>query len=187
MPAPPRTRLTLEEFLAWEEQQPGRHEFVDGEVFAMTGGTLNHNLLINNLIIVLTPQLRRRNCLVFHEGARVHSETDLLYPDIVVSCAAQQSDPRIVQAPRLIAEVLSSATERHDRGKKWTLYQRLPSLQAYLLVAQDAAQVDLFRRTTGGWHFSHHAGLDAVIELADPPCRVALAELYADLIDPLPA
>jgi Uma2 family endonuclease len=142
---PATKRLSVEEFLAWEDQQQERHEFVDGEIFAMAGASLNHNLIINNLILALTAQLRRRGCFVFHEGAKVLTGHDVVYPDITVVCNTNQSDTRLIYQPSLIVEVLSPSTESYDRDKKWTLYQQLPSLQTYVLVAQDKHQIDVYR------------------------------------------
>jgi Uma2 family endonuclease len=184
MTAARQPRMTLAEFLAWEEQQPERHEFVDGEIFAMSGASLNHNLIIHNLIIALTAQLRGRGCFVFSQGAKVSADDDLVYPDVVVECQ-QPAETNRVQRPSLVIEVLSPSTAAYDRDKKFSLYQRLASLRTYVLVSQDTAQVDVYRRTEGGWHFSRHTGFDAVLELADPPCRLTLAELYADLPHPL--
>lgn len=183
LPAP--KRLTVEAFLAWEDQQQERHEFVDGEIFAMTGGTLNHSLLGFTLAKLLDRQLRSRGCITLPEGIKVRAGADIFYPDIVVACSRQQPDPRVISNPVLLAEILSPSTESYDRGGKWSHYQQLPSLQTYMLVAQDKVQVDVYRRTQDGWLFSRHTNLEAVVELADPPCRLTLAELYADLITPI--
>jgi Uma2 family endonuclease len=182
---PATKRLSVEEFLAWEDQQRERHEFVDGEIFAMTGGTLNHSLLGFTLAKLLDRQLRPRGCITLPEGIKVRADADIFYPDIVVACSRQQPDPREISNPVLLAEILSPSTESYDRDGKWTSYQQIPSLQTYVLVAQDKHQVDVYRRAHGGWLFSRHTDLEAVIELADPPCRLTLAELYADLITPI--
>lgn len=184
MALPQPAHLTLDEFLAWEETQELRHEFVDGEVFAMVGATRTHNTIVGNLYLALRSQLRGRGCAAYLEGVKVLAGEQCFYPDVVVTCARDDADPRWVRQPVLLAEVLSPATEAYDRGKKWTEFQRqLPGLQTYLLVAQDEARVDVFRRRPDGWHYTTHAGLDAVIELSDPPCRLLLAEVYADVFE----
>jgi Uma2 family endonuclease len=177
------SHLTLAEFLAWEATQELRHEFVDGEIFAMVGATRAHNLIATNLLVTLRAQLRGRGCQTFVEGVKLVAEEQCFYPDVIVTCARNDTDPQLVRYPVLLAEVLSSSNEAYDRGKKWHEYQRLlPSLQTYLLVAQDEVRVDLFRRSGDGWHATSHAGRDAVIELSDPPCRLLLADIYADVL-----
>ncbi len=180
----PHTSLTLDDFLAWEEVQELRHEFVDGEVFAMVGATRPHNTLALNLAFTLRAQLRERGCRAFVEGVKLVAGEQCFYPDVIVTCARNDADPRLVRHPVLLAEVLSPANEAYDRGKNWHEYQRhLPSLQTYLLVAQDEVRVDLFRRERDGWHCTTHTGLDAIIELSDPHCRLLLADLYLDVFD----
>lgn len=184
MALPQTSHLTLDEFLAWEATQELRHEFVDGEVFAMVGATRAHNVIASNLLFILRAQLRGRGCQAYIEGVKLVADQQTFYPDVMVTCARNDTDPLIVRHPVLLAEVLlaevlSPANEANDRGKKWHEYQRLlPSLRTYLLVAQDEARVDLFRRSGEGWYCTTHAGLDAVIELSDPPCRLLLSELY---------
>lgn len=181
---PQTSLLTLDEFLAWEEVQELRHEFVDGEVLAMQGMTRDQNMLMTNLALALRAQLRGRGCQAFVGGVKLVAGEQCFYPDVIVTCARNDTDPRLVRHPVLLAEVLSPANEAYDRGKKWHEYQRhLPGLQTYLLVAQDEVRVDLFRRSGDGWHCTTHAGLDEIIELSDPPCRLLLAEIYLDVFE----
>lgn len=183
MALPQTAHLTLDEFLAWEATQELRHEFVDGEVFAMVGATRAHNTLVLNLAFMLRSQLRAGGCRAFAENVKLVAGEQCFYPDVIVTCAQRDADPQCVRYPVLLAEVLSPTNEAYDRGKKWHEYQRLlPSLQTYLLVAQDEARVDLFRRSGEGWYCTTHAGLDAVIELAEPPCRLLLADIYEDVL-----
>lgn len=178
-------RMNLEAFLAWETTQEHRHEFVDGEVFAMTGGTLFHSHIALNLAVALRTQLRARGCLTFLENAKLRADDNIYYPDIVVTCDPHQFDRDVVEQPTLVAEVLSPSTATYDRGMKWTHYRNLASLQAYLLVSQDTLAVDLFLRTADGWALSMHTGPHAVLELSTPPCRIALADIYDGLLDRL--
>lgn len=179
-----KSSMTLDEFLAWEESQELRHEFVDGEIFAMVGALLAHQTIALNLAVLLRAQLRPHGCRTFIEGTKLIAGPHCFYPDVMVTCSPKDTDPRLVRHPGLLAEVLSAANEAYDRGKKWHEYQaHLPSLQAYLLVAQHEPRVDLLRRHGDGWHNTTHAGLDAVIELSDPPCRLPLADIYLDVFD----
>jgi Uma2 family endonuclease len=185
MALPLPSHVTLAEFLAWEADQEQRHEFVDGEIFAMTGASRLHNTIALNLAFILRPQLRPRGCQTFVEGVKLIAGENSFYPDLIVTCARHDVDPLLVRQPTLLAEVLSPANEAYDRGKKWHEYQRhLPSLQTYLLIAQDDVRVDLFRRSGDGWHATTHTALEAVLELSAPPCRIPLADLYADAFAP---
>jgi Uma2 family endonuclease len=181
----PQSRMSLEAFLAWEQAQEQRHELIDGEAFAMAGGSTFHAHIGVNIAATLREQLRPRGCFVFHEGMKVRVGSDVLYPDVVVSCDPQQLDRNLVERPALIVEVLSPSTESFDRGRKWALYQRLAGLQAYLLVSQDALAVEVFVREADGWHYSRRAGAEAVVELPAPPCRLALADVYDGLLERL--
>ena len=132
----PRT-MSPEEFLAWEATQESRHEFVDGEIFAMTGGTLFHNIIAFNLATILRQQLEPRGCLTFIENAKLRAGTNIFYPDVVVTCDPHQLDRDLIEHPILVAEVLSHSTATYDRETKWVrCRQHLPSLQAFLLVSQ---------------------------------------------------
>lgn len=177
--------MSLEEFLAWEQTQAQRYELVDGEAFAMAGGSTFHAHIGVNLAATLRQQLRPRGCFTFHEGMKVRVGADVLYPDVVVSCDPQQLERPFVERAALIVEVLSPATESFDRGRKWALYQQLASLQAYLLVSQDALSIEVFVRAAQGRHYRREAGAAAVVELAAPPCRLALADVYDGLLERL--
>lgn len=173
--------MNLEEFLAWEQTQAQRYELVDGETFAMAGGSTFHA----HIGVNLAATLRQHGCFTFHEGMKVRVGGDVLYPDVVVSCDPQQLERPLVERPALIVEVLSPSTESFDRGRKWALYQQLASLQAYLLVSQDALSIEVFVRAPQGWHYQREAGSAAVVELAAPPCRSPLADVYDGLLERL--
>lgn len=174
--------MSLEAFLVWEQEQEPRYELVDGEVFAMAGGSTFHAPIGVNLAATLREQLRPRGCFTFHAGMKVRVGADVVYPDVVVSCDPEQLERSLVERPALIVEVLSPSTESFDRGRKWALYQQLSSLQAYLLVSQEALSVEVFVRAAHGWHYRREAGAEAVVELAAPPCRLALTDVYDGLL-----
>jgi len=150
--------VTPEDYLALEARSPVRHEYVDGQVFAMTGATLRHNVIAGNVFAALRAHLRHGPCRVFMSDAklRVAQHNAYYYPDVMVSC-----DPRLrqlgandaaVDAPVLIVEVLSEATEAIDRREKMLAYRTLASLQEYMLVSQGTPGVELFRRRGDvGW------------------------------------
>ncbi|MDP4302776.1 Uma2 family endonuclease [Leptothrix discophora] len=182
----PTPKMDLQAFLAWEEQQAERHEFVGGEVFAMTGARATHNTIALNMASSLKQGLRGTPCRTHIEGMKVHVQAvdSVLYPDVFVTCEPVDLTPEAETsktAPRLVVEVLSPSTAAYDRGLKFELYQRLPSLQEYLLVEADRAHVDLFRRNAEGLWVLHPAGPGATIELASLGLSLTMDQVYEDV------
>ncbi len=178
MGEPAVRRWTIDEFLAWEATQEDRYEYVDGAFTAMVGGTLDHNRIALNLAVELSLRLRDRGCDVLSQGMRLRTDTAVLYPDVVVACGDFDGAARTLDQAVLVAEVLSPSTEHRDRDPKWRAYQELPGLRHYLLVAQDAARVELFSRGAAGWEPTVLAGLDAAIRLDGLDVELPLAEIY---------
>ena len=180
----PKPSLTAQDYLAWERQQETRHEFFDGEIFAMTGASREHNLVCVNIFASLHTQLRGKPCEVYNNDMRVKvSETGMYtYPDIVAACAQPQFEDAEVDTllnPVLIIEVLSDSTEQYDRGAKFRHYRTLPSLQDYLLVAQTECRVEHYVREAGSrWLLTEYGDLNDMIELASVGCRLDLREMY---------
>jgi len=147
-PLPPG--LSVADYLAGEQASQVRHEYVDGAVFAMGGASDRHNLVAGNLHTLLNTRLPER-CQVFMSDMKVRirtTEQDVFYyPDVVVSCDPTDRERYFREQPVLVAEVLSASTERVDLFEKLFLYQRLESLQEYLIIAQDFREVRVFRRT----------------------------------------
>lgn len=186
LPAAKRV-MNLDEFLAWEAQQPERWEFVDGEAFAMAGGTDVHNTITGNTYIALRNALRGTRCSVFMTDVRLRLAADdsLFYPDVFVSCAdADRARRQVKEDPVLIAEVLSPSTEAYDRGRKFEAYRRFPGLRTVLFLSQDHAHVECYSRLDdGGWLLSEASGDRAALHLPALGCELALGELYRDLPD----
>jgi Uma2 family endonuclease len=142
-------RMTVEEYLRFEEQSEERHEYYDGEVVDMAGTTFNHNILVDSVKDLLKPHIRGQGCQIFSENIKVaSSESSFTYPDIVVTCHPfdLRGGGLIVRAPRLIVEILSKSTASKDRGIKWRQYRKMPSLWYYVLVEQYTMAVDVFSR-----------------------------------------
>ncbi len=140
-----------EAYLAWEEQQAERHEYVDGAIYAMVGARLTHNTIVLNCAFWLKQALRGSGCRVHAEAAklRLGEGDDFVYPDVMLTCDARDLQPgedRWIAHPWLIVEVLSDTTAAFDRGRKFGLYRRIDTLTHYLLVEQDRASADLFFR-----------------------------------------
>lgn len=154
-----RSKLTAGEYLAWERAQPVKHELFDGEVFAMPAGSPRHNALCVRMSIALNAALRDRGCVEFSSDQKiaVGDGTRYVYPDVSVVCGGvqlQDGTRDVIVNPQIIVEVLSEGTEQHDRGLKWVSYQRLPSLTDYVLVSQSEAQIEYYRRDSGGrWSY----------------------------------
>jgi len=181
-----RTRLTPTDFLAWEDTQAERHEFVDGEIFAMVGARRVHNIVAGNLFAELKHQLKGTPCRPFIESAKLQVADDLFYPDVFVTCdASDLRTEQVFTAPTLIAEVLSPSTEAYDRGLKFTAYRRLASLREYLLIHPDSREVQLFRRGADGLFTLHDLSGQAEVACESIGCRVSAAELF-DGLDALP-
>ncbi len=139
---------------AWEAAQEENHEFHAGDVLALVGGTLPHNTASPNIAVALRNRLRGGACRVFGDGTKVHIEAAdaVLYSDVVVSCDARDNGPedRFVPHPVLIMEVLSPSTAVYDRGDKFALVRRLPSLPEYVLVDVVSIRVEVFRLNAAG-------------------------------------
>ena len=175
------------EYLAWEETQELRHEYWGGEVFAMSGGTTRHNTIGGNAYIALREQTRGTPCRVYMADVklRVEQANAGFYPDVFVTCsAADSARAQEQQDALLIVEVLSPGTERADRGSKFESYRLLPSLQAYVLAAQDRPHVEAFvRNAEGRWTLFEADGIDATLQLPTPQQTFTflLADLYRDV------
>lgn len=179
-------RMTPEDFVAWEREQPERYEFFDGEVLAMVGEMLAHSAIVDNMQAALRAALAGRGCRALQSNTKVPVGPNCFYPDVLVACGRLDMRADFIAAPVLLAEVLSPSTQGHDRGAKWDTYRRLPSLETFLLVEQDRVLVHLYRRNGELWTFSAHDGLDEVIECAEPPVRLRVGDFYAGIegLDP---
>ena len=181
--------MTLAEFLAWEETQPGRHEFVRGEVFAMVGARRVHGIVSGNVFATLRQQLRGTPCQAFTESMKLKVADDVLfYPDVFVTCdPADLRTDLLFRAPTVVVEVLSDSTQSYDRGQKFTWYRRLPSLQEYLLVDVDRQRCELFRKGADGLWVLHPTQGEEPLQLASLGLTVEAEALWADLEPELPA
>ena len=169
-----------EAYLAWEALQPERHEYVAGEIWAMTGARAGHNLIAGNAYIWLRQAMRGAPCGVFINDLKLHINAagDYLYPDVMVTCDPRDRQPgedRFISHPWLIAEVLSESTAAYDRGRKFELYRNLDTLTHYLLIEQDRPHAELFfKNGQGQWVLQPLAVSDAMqIDALGQPWPVA--------------
>ncbi len=184
----PAQHLTSLEYLEWERCQESKHEYLNGDIFAMIGASRKHNLITANLLAGLHTQLRHKPCEIYSSDMRVKvSSTGLYtYPDIVVVCGEPQFDDALLDTllnPILIVEVLSHSTENYDRGKKFGHYRRLPSLQEYLLVGQDQCQVEHYvRQPDEAWLLREYQHPEDSLQFIALNCELSLAEIYERVI-----
>lgn len=185
MSALPKPLLTEEEYLEIESRAEYRSAFFAGEMFAMAGASLTHNLLVANMIAQLHQQLRQRPCQVYASDLRVKVRPTGLYtyPDLTVVCGTPLLERETLLNPVLIAEVLSDATEGYDRGAKFRQYQHLDSLRAYLLVSQVRAQVEQYeRQEDGSWRYTVAEGREAMLPVPVLEVVLSLAEVYDKVV-----
>ncbi len=183
MASDPRPRISPEEYLTLERQAETKSEYLDGEIFAMSGASRKHNRLNLNLAFALDSQLKAKGCEVYASEMRVKmTETGLYtYPDVVVACGEPQFEDAEVDTllnPQLIIEVLSKSTQDYDRGTKFVHYRALASLMEYVLVAQDRVHVEHYLRQSGAWLLTETDRQDDIVELPSVGARLALAEVY---------
>ena len=139
------TALTLEEFLAWEERQPMRHEYVGGRTYVMSGGSERHSLMAGHLASLLTPGARARRCRTFRADRRLRVQSgDIYYPDVMVVCG-KAANVQYEADATLVVEVLSPSTRASDRREKLRQYGTLPSITAYLIVEPDVRRIEVAR------------------------------------------
>jgi Uma2 family endonuclease len=185
MSAQAQPRLTPEQYLDAERSAEFRHEYFDGQMYAMSGGSYQHFQIIGNITAELHTSLKKRPCSVGSSDLRLRVSPDGLYtyPDVIVICGEPRfADDRLdtILNPALIVEVLSPSTEAYDRGFKSAQYRTVESLEEYALVSQAEPRVEVFRRQPGGhWLLSEAIGIEAVCHFESLDCAVPLAEIYA--------
>lgn len=179
-----KPRMTAAEFLAWDETQTVKHEFVRGEVFMMNGGTDRHYTVALNLAIVLRQHLRGTPCRVYGSDVklRVEAADCYFYPDLMVTCSAIDATDRLIKRePLLVVEVLSPSTAAFDRGDKFAAYRTLPSLREYLLVDVEQRRCELYRLGPEGLWVLHPGATGEGVKLASVDLGVPGDDLWAEL------
>jgi Uma2 family endonuclease len=188
-----KRRYTVEEYLRMERVAQERHEYHDGEVLAMAGGSVEHSLIVSNFNRVLGNALVGNRCRVYDSNLKVSiaRTRSFVYPDISVICGQPQFDPsdpahQTVTNPRVIVEVLSPSTELYDRGVKFTQYRELESFEEYVLISQYQPFAEtFFRQPDGTWLFTPYAGLESVLKVRYLGVELRLADVYAGVEFPV--
>ena len=173
--------MSWDEYLAFEEQSPYRHEYVNGTVHAMSGASLAHNRIAQKLVIAFGTHLKGGPCEPFFLEAKLEiragRERIMYYPDLMVSCRPEDRTDQIVQNPKLVVEILSKSTQHIDRREKAMTYQRVEAIEEYALIAQHQPRVIVHRRAEG-WRPMLCSGLDAQVEFRSIGLPLALAQIY---------
>ncbi len=177
-------QFTPDEYFAWEEQQLERHEYIDGEVYAMSGGTQNHSNIALNFGGLLKSHLRGSGCRTFNSDLRIKifESNKYVYPDLSVTCDQRdKTTPQYISHPCLVVEVLSPSTEAYDRGNKFRMYRLNPSLRDYVLVDTNKMAIDLYRRDeAGNWNIINYEVGDE-IELRSINLTLPIEQIYEDI------
>ena len=169
---PHRQHMTVKEYLELDQSSPdAKYEYIDGSVYnvrdpqTLAGGTLAHARIALNLAILCDRLLASSLCQVFTSDVRVQlSASRYVYPDLTISCEPADWQNDTIYNPRVIMEVLSTSTEAYDRGKKFTYYQQLASLQEYVLISTQQQTIEVFTREGNAWHYQlYQAGESALL------------------------
>ncbi len=174
------TPLNIDDYLALEQTSAIRHELVQGQLYAMVGATDTHNLIVQGLAAALWNRLRGSGCRVFTETVKVRIGSNFRYPDVFVTCAANDSDSLIKTQPILVAEVLSDSTRRRDREEKRKEYSQIESLSHYLLLEQANVSAHCWTRTNNLWEVNH-GNTQSTLELVAFDCKIPLKEIYQEV------
>ena len=183
----PVKTISLEEYLAQEEQATERHEYIQGVVKVMVGSSLTHHKISLSLTIALSMALKKQAYEVCHADMKlwIPSKQVITYPDVMVTTkpvAMQEGRTDIILNACLIAEVLSPSTKNYDRSEKFHYYRSISEFQEYLLIEQDRIFVEHYVRTEAKkWSLTEHTEIDDVLKLKSVSCEITLADIYEDI------
>ncbi|MBO3458148.1 Uma2 family endonuclease [Aetokthonos hydrillicola Thurmond2011] len=181
--------FSVEEYLRLEETSEIRHEYLGGQVFAMTGGSKEHNIITLNIASRVRSHLRGGSCSVFMVDMKVRIQLAKLnksifyYPDVIVTCNPEDQDKFLLNYPCLIIEVLSPSTETTDRREKLVNYQTLESLQEYVLVSQDEIKVEVYRKDSQENWLLETLGKEDKLQLKSVGLNLTMSDIYEDVIN----
>ncbi len=178
-------KMTFEEYLAWEPQQDLRFEYIDGEVLAMTGGTIPHNDIALNFYTALRPHLHSRGCRVNVSDVKVQASPNsrYYYPDVIVSCHPEDLNARrFIQNPKLIAEVLSPGTSSKDRGEKFLNYLKISTMQEYILIDSERISLERYCRGEGRMWLYYPYAVGDIVTLSSIEFEFPIELLYEGVL-----
>lgn len=179
------SQISVEEYLTGEQVSDVKHDYVDGSVFAMAGGSVRHNRIASNALGSLHGQLRGKPRSPFNSDMKIRvrfpTHTRFYYPDVSVICRSNADDDQFQDEPVVIIEVLSDSTCRTDQNEKKDAYLTIPSLAVYVMLEQESVAAVVYRRSPAGFERELYEGQDAIIPLAEIEGDLPLAEAYEGL------
>jgi Uma2 family endonuclease len=190
-----KQRYTVSEYIAFEESSDIRHEYLDGEILAMAGGSFEHSIISVNIAAEIRFALKGKPCRVAESNLRVRTPRygRYVYPDAQVFCGPPKFDTDdlkhlTILNPRVVIEVLSPTTEAYDRGDKFSQYREIESFEEYILISQDRPNFEsILRQSDGAWSFQTHSGLETAAIIRCLNVQIPMAEIYAGIEWPTPA
>ena len=184
--SPQNAYLTAEEYLQMEKNSPVKHEYINGEIYAMAGATDTHVTIAGNIFALLLSHLRGSGCRVYISDmkARIESKNRFYYPDVIVTCEEKDRENSTYKKfPRLIIEVLSDSTEAFDRGDKFIDYQSLETLQEYVLINSNKARIECFRRTEKNlWTLQFYTESNQQFQLTSIDFTSTIDDVYEEVV-----
>jgi Uma2 family endonuclease len=182
--------LTIKEYLEYELASSEKHEFENGKIYAMSGGTFNHGVICGNIYSALKDAIRASGarCITLGSEVRVHIEktNSIVYPDTMVVCGKvdfSEQDENAVINPTLVVEVLSKSTSGYDHGEKFYKYRHLTSFREYILIHQDQAVIESFYLNNDGhWKISNTRSIEDQLIIDSIDIKIPLSEIYSDVI-----
>jgi Uma2 family endonuclease len=183
-PAYGKKRYSIEEYLDMEKEADQKHEYYQGEIFAMSGAKVQHNIIAANILINLGIKLKGSRCKPFNSAQRIHIPKNTLfaYPDISIICGeinTLENDDWNILNPSVIIEVLSPSTKNYDRGEKFKLYRDIPSLKEYILADSENISVEVFRvNERNHWELEEYKQITETLVIKTIQISISLSEIY---------
>ena len=182
--------ITVEDYLSGEALSEVKHEYVDGRVFAMEGASRNHVTAAVNILAAIHRRLEDSPCVPYMSDMKVRllafGKDIFYYPDVVVGCDPRDTDEHFLRFPKLIIEVLSKSTQRLDSVEKFQNYATIPTLEEYVLVAQDRVDVRVYRKRTA-WAAQYYMDINMAVELESVDLMIPLSQIYRGVKFPEPS
>lgn len=180
--------ISVNEYLEQENKSDTKYEYYNGETFAMAGASFAHNLLVSNLIVTLTNQLRsKKKCKALPSDLRIKTPSGLYtYPDVSIICGKEiydTQDKKTIINPTVIIEVLSDSTEKYDRGEKFSFYRKIESLKSYALINHKAPKIEMFSKNENNlWYLSETTETETSVIIPSIECTLNLEEVYYEVL-----
>ncbi len=183
---PQHHHWTLEQYVEYERHAGLRHEYIDGHIYAMTGGTIRHGIISGNIFATLFNGLRRGPCRPYNTDVGISAQTrrKYFYPDVSVVCGEIEVDPALperITNPMVLFEVLSSGTEDYDKTTKFAYYKLIPSVQDYLTVEQDRPALTHYTRQDQVWSSTEYSTMSDQIALPSIGFTLLMTDVYLDI------